>query len=130
MPNAKVILGPVDYGMIGEIRNHRVIIDEPESNGGGDTGPASTEYLCIALASCTAATLKMYANRKQWKIDSLIVEVEYETSAEGTNIFKRRIHIKGPKDTDQLKRLSQIANACPVHKILSQANTIETIIGE
>jgi len=129
MPIATVILGPVDFGMTAVVRNHKVTIDEPESNGGRDAGPSPTEYLCVALASCTTATLKIYANRKQWKIDSLVVEVEKETSADGKNTFKRTLYIKGPLDEEQLNRLTQIANACPVHKILSQANTIETILG-
>lgn len=128
MAKAKVTLGPVDYGMVAEVRNHKVIIDEPVGNGGRDTGPAATEYLCIALASCTAATIKMYANRKQWKIDALTVEVEKEISADGKNIFKRSLQIKGILDEEQMKRLMQIANVCPVHKILVQANTVETIL--
>jgi putative redox protein len=129
MSKATVTLGPVDFGMTAIAGNHKVIIDEPVSSGGHDSGPTPTEYLCVALASCTTATLKMYANRKQWKIDSLTVAVEKETLADGKNIFKRTIHLKGALDEEQLDRLMQIANVCPVHKILSQANTIETAYG-
>lgn len=129
MLKATVTLGPVDFGMTSVIRNHTVIIDEPESNSRSDMGPGPQEYLCISLASCTTATLKIYANRKQWKIDSLSVDVEKETMADGKNIFRRTLHIKGPLNEEQVNRLIQIANACPVHKILSQANTIETKLG-
>jgi putative redox protein len=129
MYKATATLGPIDYGITATVRHHSVTIDEPQSNGGQDTGPAPQEYLCIALASCTTATIKMYANRKQWKIDSLVVDVEKETAADGKNIFKRTLHIKGPLEGEQLTRLTQIANACPVHKILSQANTVETTLG-
>ena len=126
MPNAKVTLGPIDFGMTAVVRNHQLMVDEQVSNGGHDMGPGPTEYLLIALASCTAATIKMYANRKQWKIDSLSVEVLNEKSPEGKNIFKRLIHVTGALDDEQKKRLTQIADACPVHKILIQANTVET----
>lgn len=129
MPKATVILGPVNFGMTATVRNHTVIVDEPVSNGGGDIGPAPTEYLCVALASCTTATVKMYTNHKQWKVDSLKVEVEKETSADGKNIFTRTIYIKGDLGEEQLSRIMQIANNCPVHKILSQANTVETAFG-
>jgi putative redox protein len=128
MPKATATLGPVDYGITAEVRNHKVIIDEGIENGGRDTGPAPREYVCVALASCTTATVKMYANRKQWKIDSLVVEVELETAADGKNVFKRKLHIKGALDATQLERLVQIANVCPVHKILSQANMVETVL--
>ncbi len=129
MPKATVTLGPVDFGMTAEVRNHKLIVDEIIDNGGKDTGPAPTEYLCIALASCTTATMKMYANRKHWHIDSMVVEVEKETDAAGKNTFKRTLHIKGPLNDEQFDRLKQIANVCPVHKILSQGNTVETVLG-
>jgi|SRR6185312_5697160 len=128
MYKATVTLGPVDFGMKAVVGNHTVIIDEPVSNGGQDAGPSPNEYLSVALASCTTATVKMYANRKQWKIDFMQVEVEKETTTEGKNIFKRTLHIKGNLDNDQLTRLMQIANACPVHKILTQTNTVETVL--
>jgi putative redox protein len=128
MYKATVTLGPVDFGMKAVVGNHTVIIDEPVSNGGQDTGPSPNEYVCVALASCTTATVKMYANRKQWKIDSMQVEVEKETTPDGKNVYKRTLHIKGNLDDDQLNRLMQIANVCPVHKILTQANTVETIL--
>ncbi len=129
MIKAKATLGPVDYGMVAEVRHHKLIADEQPGNGGQDTGPAPQEYLCIALASCTTATMKMYANRKHWKVGSISVEVEKETTEEGKNIFKRTLYIKGPLDDEKMTRLMQIANVCPVHKILSQANTIETVFG-
>ena len=129
MSKATVTLGPVDFGMKAVVREHIVIIDEPVSNGGKNTGPAPTEYLCVALASCTTATVKMYVNHKLWKVDSMVVDVEKETTEEGKNVFKRTLYIKGELSDEQLARLMQIANACPVHKILSQANTVETVFG-
>ena len=130
MIKATVTLGPIDYGMTAEVRQHKLIADEQQNNGGQDTGPGPQEYLCIALASCTTATMKMYANRKFWKIDSIVVDVEKETTTDGKNIFKRTLYIKGPLDDEKMNRLMQIANACPVHKILSQANTVETVFGK
>ena len=130
MIKATVTLGPIDYGMTAEVRQHKLIADEQQNNGGHDTGPGPQEYLCIALASCTTATMKMYANRKFWKIDSIVVDVEKETTTDGKNIFKRTLYIKGPLDDEKMNRLMQIANACPVHKILSQANTVETVFGK
>lgn len=130
MTKVTVTLGLIDYGMTAVIGNHTLIIDEPESNGGKNTGPAPTEYLCVALASCTTATVKMYANRKQWKIDSFRTDVEHQPTADGKNIFIRTLHIKGDLNEEQMLRLAQIANACPIHKILSQANTVKTVLAE
>jgi len=128
MTIAKVTLGSADFEMKARIRNHILILDEPLDNGGQNKGPAPTECVCMALASCTVATLKMYMNRKQWKPDSLSVEVVLEKSPEGKNTFKRSIHITGSFNDEQKDRLLHIANACPVHKILSQGNVVETTV--
>ncbi len=105
-------------------RQHQLIADEPESLGGSDMGPTPTELLCSALASCTAITLKMYLNRKEWAVGSIHVDVSYDKQAQ----FTRAIAIKGQLSDQQTERILKIANACPVHKILESANTINTSI--
>ena len=55
------------------INKHELLVDEPLNNGGADLAPAPGDYLCAALASCKAITLRMYAQRKKWKIDEIKV---------------------------------------------------------
>lgn len=106
---------------------HILIADEPIDLGGTDKGPTPGDYLRMALASCTTITLRMYANRKEWNVDEIKVTVD--TIQENTStLFKRNIEIKGNLDDVQRKRMLQIANACPVHKVLSQSILIETQI--
>ena len=126
MAKAFVTLGTTDFEMKAQVRNHTVIIDEPLESGGQDKAPTPTEYVCIALASCTTATLKMYINHKGLTINKLSVEVEKITTEDKKNIFKRKIYAEGPFDAAIRERLLAIANKCPVHKILEAANTIET----
>jgi putative redox protein len=102
-----------------------VIADEPEELGGTDLGPAPGEFLMIALASCTAITLRMYADRKQWPVDKISVEVNFE-KVDNKTIFSREISLEGALDDEQRKRLLQIANACPVHKTLINPIEIQT----
>jgi putative redox protein len=102
-----------------------VIADEPEELGGTDLGPAPGEFLMIALASCTAITLRMYADRKQWPMDKISVEVNFE-KVDNKTIFSREISLEGALDDEQRKRLLQIANACPVHKTLINPIEIQT----
>ena len=106
---------------------HRVIADEPEEVGGGNRGPAPGEFLMISLASCTAITLRMYANRKKWNVEKIKVEVAFE-KAQYKTIFKREISFEGDLDDDQRTRLLQIANSCPVHKTLTNPIEIETTL--
>jgi len=126
MIQATSTLGNTDFEMKIQIGRHTLIGDEPASNGGQDKGPAPQEYLCAALATCTTATLKMYMNHKKMVPTAIKVEVELLITEDKKNIFKRKLHIEGPFDEAQRERFVQIANACPVHKILVQANTVET----
>ncbi len=102
-----------------EVRNHHVISDEPAANGGDDTGPSPQELLAASLASCTAITIEMYANRKGWDIGDIGVNVDYEPAQRGSPT-KFGLEITLPKELpeDQRERLMQIAAKCPVHRTL------------
>lgn len=126
MAKATVTLGHTDFEMTALVRHHKVTADEPQSNGGQDKGPSPTEYLCVALATCTTATLKMYLNHKQLKADKLVVDVVKETTEDKKTIFKRLIVIEGAFDAALKERLLTVANKCPVHKVLEGSNIIET----
>jgi putative redox protein len=103
---------------------HTIISDEPESNGGKDLGLAPKELLASSLAACTSITLRMYASRKGWDLTDVKVEVTFDTDST-ENKFKiiRNIQLFGALDNDQKTRLLNIADKCPVHKILT--NPIE-----
>lgn len=104
-----------------------LITDEPVDKGGGNKGFNPFEILAASLASCTAATLRMYIDRKEWNVEKIDVEVELENfPLTKRTIFKRNIHFEGTHlDEEQMKRLHTIADACPVHKILT--NDIEIL---
>lgn len=101
-----------------------IISDEPKSDGGMDLGFSPYELLASSLAACTCITLRMYANRKGWELQDIKVEVNIvEEAEEKKTTIVRSIELFGCLDTEQKKRLLNIANKCPVHKILT--NTIE-----
>jgi putative redox protein len=101
--------------------------DEPLSVGGGNTGPSPDELLESALASCTAITLRMYAERKAWAVTQIRVNVHLERKDQKT-IFTRNIQITGDITSEQQERLLQIAKACPVSKSLLGEIAIESQI--
>ncbi len=96
---------------------HEFAADEPMDKGGTDAGPAPDEILEASLASCTAITLRMYADRKEWKVTAIEVTVSLER-ADNKTIFTRSIKLEGNIDEIQRERLLQIAKACPVSKTL------------
>ena len=104
---------------------HHLVADEPEEVGGKNLGPGPGEFLMVSLASCTAITLRMYADRKQWPLEKIRVEVTSE-KADKTTIFLRHVYFEGALDDEQRNRLLQIANACPVHRTLTNPIEIKT----
>ena len=102
-----------------EIRHHTVLADEAEENGGSDSGPNPQELLAASLASCSAITMEMYAQRKGWAIGDVVVDVDYEPSQRGSPT-KFTMTVRLPKELpeDQRERLMTIVAKCPVHRTL------------
>jgi putative redox protein len=130
---AKASLTGETYTTQVQARHHEWVGDEPIDLGGEDKGMTPSEMLCGALATCTAITLKMYASRKEWPLESVNVEVEHHSSRQRTDtekaesdLFIRHIELAGDLTEDQKVRLIQIANKCPVHKTLTHASDIDT----
>ena len=101
------------------IRQHKMTADEGDDHGGEDTGPNPQELLAASLASCTAITMEMYADRKGWEIGEVVVDVDYEPAQRGAPT-KFEMVVKLPKELpeDQREKLMQIAAKCPVHRTL------------
>lgn len=109
---------------------HTVYTDEPISLGGKDKGMNPFELLAASLASCTAATLRMYIARKKWDIPKIEVKVKlnYNKEEAFTN-FDRMIYFPQAIMTYSMEEdLIKIANRCPVHKILEGTIGITSII--
>ena len=103
-----------------DMRDHRLVVDEPRDKGGEDSGPTPQELLAASLASCTAVTIEMYAARKQWDLGEVEVECDYEPASEGqATEFKLTLRLPGSLPPEQVERLEQIAAKCPVHKTLA-----------
>ena len=115
---------------------HHMLADEPEAVGGGGRGPDPYEYVTAGLGACTSMTLRMYANRKKWPLDSVKVTLHHEKDyaddcehcEEGrkVDIFHREIEITGDLDDAQRARLLEIADKCPVHKTLHEPVVVRT----
>lgn len=108
-----------------QTRNQQIYADEPTDKGGADTAATPYELLAASLAACTSITLRMYAERKGWQTGQIGVVIEFETE-KGVTKFRRRLNFELPLPDDQRERLLAVANACPVHKVLTGTISVET----
>jgi putative redox protein len=131
-------MGPKGYRT--EIRvdpdlGHTLIADEPESAGGANEGPTAYGLLASALAACTCATLRSYANLKELVLTKVVVEVDAvrrtpsEQNAAGPDakmtLMRKKITIEGNLTDEQKQRMLQIAEKCPVNRTLLEGANVE-----
>lgn len=121
-------LGTEDYLVSLHARHHEVLADEPTSLGGNDQGLTPYELILGGLGACTSITLKMYAQRKGWKLDDVDVKLEMTVKRDEVPTITRRITVKGDLTPQQCGRLLEIANACPVHKLLANPIQIDSAL--
>lgn len=128
MRDASVKPGSGKFGQSIQIGPHQLTADEPKEVGGDDAGPAPHDFLLAALGACTSMTLKMYADRKGWPLESC--EVLLRQGKEGkVHVITRTVKLSGPLDDEQRARLLEIANKCPVHKTLTGELRIDSHLG-
>jgi putative redox protein len=101
------------------VRDHQITVDETLQSGGEDSGPDPQELLAASLASCTAITMEMYAQRKGWDIGHVEVDVQYSPAERGCPTkFDLILRIPDDLPEEQVQRLQVIAAKCPVHRTL------------
>jgi putative redox protein len=126
--HANGTLGSENYLMEIKTTNHTVMVDEPKSIGGSNQYPNPAQYLLSALASCTAITIKMYADNKKWNVGEINVDVKMkEVISSGKTIKKivKAVQFENPLEDDQIERLLTIGSKCPISKLLEQPIKME-----
>lgn len=112
------------YQQVVTAGQHQWLADEPESMGGSDAGPAPFDLVMSGLGACTSMTLRMYAERKGLPLERISVALSHDkVDIDGANRdrISRQITLEGDLNDEQRQRLLEIANKCPVHRLLSQS---------
>lgn len=108
---------------------HQIVADEPISIGGNDLGAGPYDLLLASLGACTGITLRMYAKRKGWDVDDVLVHLNHQKKYVDDCAFcekptakldhiEKTIEIKGNLDEKQRERMLEISKKCPVHRTL------------
>lgn len=100
-----------------------IVADEPPALGGQGAGFAPYDLLLASLGACTAITLRMYADRKGWPMESLEVALRLHGVEEKR--IDRTLTIAGLGD-EQRARMADIAERTPVTLTLKNGLPIDT----
>ena len=132
MPKVSLSLNEC-YKTTVSVRDHTVLADEPADKGGDDTGPTPVELLLSAVGSCMAITMRLYADRKEWPLEGVDIELEsvrkkadecpdYENpdGRKDVTVIATSITLCGPLSDEQKLRIAEIGGRCPVHKTVAE----------
>ena len=128
MAHATASIGTVDYATSITTGHHRLTADEGPELGGRDSGPGPYDLLVASLGACTAITLRMYAQRKQWSVEAVHADIRFVREGDEQRI-DRIIRIEGKVDGEQKKRMAEIAERTPVTLTLKRGLEIRTTLG-
>lgn len=107
------------------VGEHSFAVDEPPGNGGEGLGPTPHDLYDSALGACEALTVLWYAQRKQIPLEDIRVTVDRDSSEERKGVYRLRLSLElgGPLTAEQCQELLNVANKCPVHKLMAQSTT-------
>ncbi|UIR57756.1 OsmC family protein [Sphingobacterium sp. SRCM116780] len=124
-----VSIGQVAYTTTITHGKNTLIADEPEEVGGKDKGFNPASLLLSSLGSCKAMTVRMYSDRKKWDLEEVNIKLSYEilkSELQQTTYIKCHISFKGELDEAQKAKLFEIADKCPIHKLLTNPIVISS----
>jgi putative redox protein len=118
---------------------HTLSADEPVESGGGDTGPSPYELLLMSLGACTSITVRLFARRRNWPVERVIVRLRHsrvhatdcvrcEDKASLLDHIDVEVELVGALSDAQRAQLKSIAEKCPVHRTLSSPISISTTL--
>lgn len=108
-----------------QAKNHIIVADEPTEVGGQNLGFTPTELLESSLAACSAMTIRMYADRKEWDVQHININVGFKRNIQTHKvIFTKEVEITGNLNEDQRLRLLEMGSNCPIEKMLKGEITV------
>lgn len=101
-------------------------VDAPRSVGGGESAPDPHDYFDLSLGACKAITAQMYALRKGWPLSGVTAVVSRDERDERRGIYRLEVALTfhGIDAGEQLARLTEISDRCPIHRLMTSA-TVE-----
>ena len=120
-----------------QLRDHKLIVDEPKSFGGKDEGPSPVELILAALATCQEITYKAFATALGINLESVSVNLNgtldlqgflglNNNTRPGFQNITGNVDIKSSSSQTEIDKLISIVNQhCPVLDILTKGVPIK-----
>jgi uncharacterized OsmC-like protein len=110
-------------------RGHRVMPDQPASNGGEDRGMTPPELLLSALGTCAGYYAAQYLKARALPADGLEIQVTAEKALQPARLAQFRIEVAVPGlDPGQESGVQRAVKACLIHHTLLSPPVIETVV--
>jgi putative redox protein len=102
-----------------------IAADESVEAGGEGSGLSPHDLYDAALGACKALTVLWYAKRKGIAVEGIEVSVDRDASQERTGLYRlaTTLALSGNLTAAQREELLQVAQKCPVHKLMTQVTT-------
>jgi len=136
-----VLVAELDHKFQQEVfsDHHHWYADEPTQMGGKNSGPDPYEHLLAALGTCTAMTIRMYADHKKIPLTHVEVSLSHErnyiedasdVTVQNKNMesLVRKVQLFGALNDEEKMRLMEIAERCPVHRTLHNNPKVVTTL--
>ena len=120
-------LGEVKFEAIA--RGHRVICDQPASNGGSDGGMTPPEFLLVSLGTCAGFYAAQYLKARSLPADQLRVKVTAEKATRPARLGHFQIEVTAPElDPQHQAGILRAVKLCLIHNTLLHAPAIDVVL--
>jgi uncharacterized OsmC-like protein len=121
---------------IAKARQFELTVDEPESLGGGDTGPNPVELVLAALGTCQEITYRLYADALGIPLSGISVKLEGDldlrgffgvddSKRPGYERVRATVTLDSPASAEEIATLkAEVDRHCPVLDIIGNATPV------
>lgn len=107
-------------------RGHRVVCDQPASNGGADAGMTPPEFLLASLGTCAGFYAAQYLKARSLPMEPLEVTVTAEKMTQPARLGQFHIDVTAPAlDAQHEAGLMRAVKACLIHNTMLHTPEIE-----
>lgn len=111
-----------------QIRQHRLLVDQPAGAGGEDSAPMPIELLGAALGTCVALYVQQFCHARNLPYEGMRVEVDPHGAQGRIARFDVRVVLREALPPQYAQMLERVARSCPAHNTLTHGAEVAVTI--